>query len=245
VPSPVTGQHDSDGAIEMSPPAVEVREPVVVHPPISARTFARPPPSGARSWGLRAALAASIVLGLAGTATFGWLWHSQKTHGHLVTAQRDAARASLGTAQKRLALTIASLRATSALANQRKTVLLRAKKVLAKVDPLLSDADHIKQVASDIQAVRDTFARDSNQMTSDLIYLENYEANPQNYPGVDQYGLIAQVNNELSTVRDDYAALTASDGTFSVASTTFGNHATAFTAAVRELQAELQRATSK
>lgn len=223
----------------------EVRQPVVVHPPISAKSFAQRPSSEARSWKLRTALVASIVLGLAGTATFGLLWNSEKTHRHRVADQRDAAQASLSATQKKLATTLASLRATSALANQRRAVLLRAQTVLAKVDPLLSDADHIKQVASDIQSVRDTFANDSNQMTSDLLYLENYEANPQNYPGVDQYGLVAQVDNELSTVRSDYAALTASDSSFSDASTTFGNHATAFTQAVRKLQAELQRATSK
>jgi hypothetical protein len=248
-PTQVTPGRDNDAATvdlaaEQTRSADEVRRPVVVHPPISARTFVQRP-SDARSWKLRTALVASIVLGLAGTATFGWLWNSEKTHRQRVVAQRDAAQTSLNATQKRLATTLASLRATSALANQRKAVLLRAQTVLAKVDPLLSDADHIKQVASDIQSVRDTFASDSSQMTSDLIYLENYEANPQNYPGVDQYGLVAQVDNELATVRSDYAVLTASDGSFSDASTTFGNHATAFTEAVRKLQAELQRATSK
>jgi hypothetical protein len=218
---------------------------VVIYPPVSARSFAPQSSSEARSWKLRSALVASIVLGLAGTAVFGLLWNSEKTHRQRVAAERNAAQASLTASQTRLATTLASLRATSALANQRRAVLLRAQAVLAKVDPLLSDADHIKQVAGNIQTVRDTFASDSSQMTNDLIYLENYEANPQNYPGVDQYGLIAQVNNELSTVRSDYAALTTSDGSFSDASTTFGNHATAFTQAVRDLQAQLQRATSK
>lgn len=216
--------------------------PVVVHPPVPASSFGSPIK---RSWKLRTALVASVVLGLAGTGTFAWLWHSEKAQRHRVAVQRDTAQASLTATRMKLARTLASLQATTALAAQRRAVLLRAQTVLGKVDPLLSDADHIKQVASDIQSVRDTFAYDSGQMTADLLVLENFEANPQNYPAVDQYSLVAQVNSELATVRADYDALTASDSSFSDASTTFGNHATAFTQAVRKLQAELQRATSK
>jgi hypothetical protein len=104
--------------------------------------------------------------------------------------------------------------------------------VLKNVDPLLTDADQLQQITGSIQTARDTFALDSTQMTTDLIYLENYEANPQNYPGVDQYSLIAQVNSEIYAVNADYANLTSYDGNFSAASTKFGNHANGFTTSV-------------
>jgi hypothetical protein len=120
-------------------------------------------------------------------------------------------------------------------------VLLRAQTVLTNVDPLLSDADGIKLITTQIQSARDQFASDSAQMTSDLIDLENYEANPQNYPGVDQWALVSQVNGELETVRSDYASLTSTDSSFSGATTQFGQHADAFTTAVRALQGQLKK----
>ena len=216
----------------------------VIHPRVPRRTFSDST-LRSRKWRSRIAVVALILLGVAATSTFAWLWNAEKALHHRVAGERNVAAASLRSTKKQLGRTIVALHATSALANQRKAVLVKAQSVLGKVYPLLSDADHIEQVTGDIQLARDTFAYDSSQMTTDLLYLENYEANPQNYPGVDQWGLVAQVNAELATVRGDYAALTAGDGRFSDASTTFGNHATAFTEAVRKLQAQLQRAVSK
>lgn len=215
-----------------------VEAPTVIFPPVSKSAFA---PVEVRSRKLRVAFLVAVIVAVLGTGTFAFMWQSEKTHRNRTAAQRDLAQASLASARGKLAKTLATLNATRAIANERKAVLLRAQTVLAKVDPLLSDADGIKQVASQIQVARDTFASDSGQMTSDLIYLENFEANPQDYPGVDQWALVSQVNSELGTVRADYAALTSYDGRFSDASTKFGNHATAFTNAVRQLDAQLRR----
>jgi hypothetical protein len=195
-----------------------------------------------RRWAL-IVVSVLAVVGLAATTLFALLWRSEIHHATRVEASLDANQSSLRAAQAALALTRGQLAATTSLAARRRAVLLQAAKVLKKVDPLLSDADNIKQITSQIQTARDTFASDSTQMTADLIYLENFEANPQNYPGVDQASLVNQVNGELSTVRYDYAALTASDGTFSTATTTFGGHADAFTSAVRTLQKQLKSAT--
>lgn len=198
-------------------------------------------PSRRRRWPL---IVVSVIAagGLAATTSFALLLRSEIHHGTRLEASLDANQSSLRTAQTALALTRGKLAATTSLAARRRTVLLQAADVLKKVDPLLSDADNIKQITSQIQTARDTFASDSTQMTTDLIYLENFEANPQNYPGVDQASLVNQVNGELSTVRYDYAVLTTSDGTFSTATTTFGGHADAFTSAVRTLQKQLKSA---
>lgn len=205
-----------------------------------------PAPVASRSRRRRWALIVVSVIavgGLAAPTSFALLWRSEIHHGTRLEASLDANENSLRTAQTALALTRGKLAATTSLAARRRTVLLQAADVLKKVDPLLSDADNIKQITSQIQTARDTFASDSTQMTTDLIYLENFEANPQNYPGVDQSSLVNQVNVELSTVRYDYAVLTTSDGTFSTATTTFGGHADAFTSAVRTLQKQLKSAT--
>ena len=199
-------------------------------------------PSPRRRWPL-IVVAVIAVGGLAASASFALLWRSEVNHGTRLEASLDANESSLRTAQAALASTRGRLAATTSLAARRRTVLLQAAVVLKKVDPLLSDADSIKQITSQIQTARDTFANDSAQMTSDLLYLENFEANPQNYPGVDQYALVYQVDGELATVRADYAALTSSDGSFSDATTTFGTHADAFTSAVRTLQKQLKSVT--
>jgi len=126
------------------------------------------------------------------------------------------------------------------MSKRQAAIIRRAATVLTSVDPLLSDADGLKQITGQIQAARDTFATDSTQMTTDLLTLENYEANPQNYSNIDQTSLVNQVNSELGTVRSDFANLISYDGSFSDASTLFGHHADAFSKAVRGLQAELQ-----
>lgn len=185
--------------------------------------------------------AVAAVSGLAGAMAFAILWHSEVNHAGRLLHRLDAATKSLHVVRSELATTQARLAATSALSARRRAVLLQAQTVLTKVDPLLSDADGIKLITAQIQSARDQFASDSAQMTSDLLELENYEANPQNYPGVDQWALVNQVNGELETVRSDYYSLTSTDSSFSGASTKFGEHADAFTTAVRTLQGQLRK----
>jgi hypothetical protein len=183
------------------------------------------------------------LVGVTATTTFAVLWQMESRHATRVETSLHATASSLRSVRAALTATRGKLASTTSLAARRRAVLLQAAAVLTKVDPLLSDADNIKQITSQIQAARDTFAYDSAQMTADLLALENYEANPQNYPGVDQWSLVSQVNAELESVRLDYAALTSSDGTFSAATTKFGGHADAFTNAVRSLQKQLKSAT--
>jgi hypothetical protein len=228
----------SEGPTEILVSSSPVEASTVIHPPVPKSALE---PLIAREPKLRVAFAGTFVVALVAVGGLAFLWQSERTHRHRTVSQRSVAQANLAATNKKLARTVAALSSTRAISDRRKAVLLRAQAVLAKVDPLLSDADGIKQVTGQIQSARDTFAADSAQMTSDLLYLENYEANPQDYPGVDQYGLVSQVDSELYTVRSDYSALTAYDGQFSTASTKFGNHATAFTAAVRELDSELRR----
>ena len=227
-----------EGTVEFGRPVARLA-PVAVLP--STHANARP---------RRSRLA--IVLALAATAALGAavvlavLWHAQTQQATRLqhqldrtTAQLTATRSKLAATRSELVTTESKLAATRRLSARRGAVLVKAEAVLKKVDPLLSDADGIKQITSEIQTARDTFAADSTQMTSDLIALENYEANPQDYPTIDEFALVDQVTAELDTVRSDYAALTSSDGDFSDASTSFGNHADAFTNAVRSLQTQL------
>ena len=203
--------------------------------PVSA---ARPaPPSTRLSKRVRAALAGLVVVAVALGALVA-LEFVQHRHEQ---SRLSRTRGELNQTRGALAATTAQLKRTKSLSLRQAAILAQTAVVLKKVDPLLSDADHLQQITGNIETARDTFARDSAQMTSDLILLENYEANPQNYPNTDQYSLVAQVNSELQAVNADYATLTSYDGSFSAASTKFGNHADGFTTSVRELQRELQK----
>lgn len=155
------------------------------------------------------------------------------------------ARSELSQTHAALETTRAQLTKTKNLSLRQAAILVKTAAVLKKVDPLLSDADRLQGLTGNIQTARDAFAADSNQMTSDLLLLENYEANPENYPNVDQYYLVGQVNRELQSVDSDYANLSSYDTSFSAATTKFGNHADGFTASVRQLQRELQRLGAK
>ncbi len=159
--------------------------------PVSA---ARPePPSTGLSGRVRGALAGLIVVAVAlgAVAALEFVQHrheqSRLSRAHIELNQTHAA----------LAATTAQLTRTKSLSLRQAAILAQTAVVLKKVDPLLSDADRVQQITGNIETARDTFARDSAQMTSDLILLENYEANPQNYPNTDQYSLVAQVNSEL------------------------------------------------
>jgi hypothetical protein len=183
------------------------------------------------------ALPAGLAVGLVVVIALGAFEFVQARHEH---SRAVKARHELAQTRVTLAATRTSLARTESLSKRQGAILALTSLVLKKVDPLLTDADQLRQLTGNIQTARDTFARDSGQMTTDLIFLENYEANPQNYPSTDQYSLIAQVNSELQTVNAEYANLTTNDASFSAASTRFGNHADAFTAQVRLLQHQLQ-----
>jgi hypothetical protein len=151
---------------------------------------------------------------------------------------------TLKTTRSELAATQGRLRQSQALLARQQAILKQTALVLRKVDPLLSGADQLQQLTTEIQGARDTFASDSAQMTSDLIYLENVMADPVTYAGVDSWSLADQVNAELATVRSDFSTLAAYDSDYSDASRAFGNTATSLTTTVRQLQRELKQLSS-
>jgi len=203
--------------------------------PVSA---ARPdPPSTRLSGRVRGALAGLVVVAVAlgAVVALEFVQHQREQ------SRLSRARHELTQTHATLAATKAQLARTKSLSLRQAAILAQTAVVLKKVDPLLSDADQLQQITGSIETARDAFAVDSKQMTADLIYLENYEANPQDYPYVNQYDLVAQVNSELQAVNADSANMTSYDGSFSSASTKFGNHANGFTTSVRQLQRELQK----
>ena len=207
--------------------------------PVSA---SRPePPVIGISRRVRGALGGLIVVAVALSAVVAF---ELVQHGH-DQSRLSRARGKLSQARAALAGTTEQLARTKSLSLRQAAILTQTAVVLKRVDPLLSDADQLQQITGNIQTARDAFARDSAQMTSDLLLLENYEANPQDYSNIDQYSLVAQVDSELQTVRADYGSLTSYDGNFSTASTKFGNHADGFTTSVRQLQRELRKLGAK
>ena len=203
--------------------------------PVAASGLEESPHHMSRRLKLTVLVLAVAVAALAAVSAFEFVQYRHE-HSRLSNARQELARTRAS-----LSATTAQLTKTKHLSQRQAAILGQTASVLKKVDPLLSDADHLQQITGSIQVARDTFARDSTQMTSDLLTLENYEANPQNYPNVDQAGLVAQVNYELQTARDDFYSLSSYDGSFSAASTKFGHHADSFTAAVRQLQKALQQ----
>lgn len=222
-------------------PAVSASSPQVPEDTLVAATLSPAAAASTSRHGRSRIIVATLLaaIGVASLTVFAILWQSESDHATRLETRLDSSEAQLRATQSKLAATQTNLAATSSLSARRRLVLIRAQTVLTKVDPLLSDADGLKQITTQIQAARDAFAADSAQMTTDLLALENYEANPQNYPAIDQSSLANQVNAELGLVRSDYTTLTSSDGSFSTASTTFGTHADAFTTAVRGLQKQL------
>jgi transposase-like protein len=184
---------------------------------------------------LMVAASSLLLLGLiTALVLFAMAWHQQ-------TAKRRAAEATLSATRSELAATQGRLRQSQVLLARQQAILKQTALVLRKVDPLLSGADQLQQLTTEIQGARDTFASDSAQMTTDLIYLENVMADPAGYAGVDSWSLVNQVNAELATVRSDSSALAGYDGDYSDASSAFGNTATSLTTAVRRLQRELKQ----
>jgi len=162
-----------------------------------------------------------------------------------VTSELQLARSKIRSLQSQVATTKAKLTRIEALSTRQQTILRRTGVVLGKVDPLLSGADELRQLTGEIKIARDAFEADSQQAMSDAIVLENYEADPQNYPGVDEAALVDRVNSELETMRADAASLSSSDSSYDAASQRFGVNATSFTDSVRALQRELRGLKTK
>jgi len=198
-----------------------------------------------RSNRLAVAAAFVIVLLVAALAFAAIAWQRQRSAHHRVTSELQLARSKIRSLQSQVATTKAKLTRIEALSTRQQTILRRTGVVLGKVDPLLSGADELRQLTGEIKIARDAFEADSQQAMSDAIVLENYEADPQNYPGVDEAALVDRVNSELETMRADAASLSSSDSSYDAASQRFGVNATSFTDSVRALQRELRGLKTK
>ena len=220
------------------------RAPVVIHPPIliekprSSTTLER------RHWLMIAAVVTLFALGVGGTATFVWLWHSEKTQARRLTAERDLGRSRLAVTAQKLTSAQASLKATTALASERKTVLVRAQGVLGKVDQLLSSVDGLQQKSGDVQSAGATLSATAETMKADMVTLGNYVIQTdQAYidAGYEQQ-LIDTANADIASLGYQESQLGSSSSSYDAASSRFGTVANAFSASVRRLQQQLQRA---
>jgi HAMP domain-containing protein len=163
--------------------------------PVAASDLEESPHQISRRLKLTVLALAVAVAALAAFSAFEFVQYRHE-QSRLSNARQELARTRAS-----LSATTAQLTKTKRLSQRQEAILSETASVLKKVDPLLSDADHLQQITGSIQVARDTFASDSAQMTSDLLTLENYEANPQDYPQIDEGGLVALVSNELQTVR--------------------------------------------
>ncbi len=186
-----------------------------------------------------------LTLVFAVTATFAALWLVELArHSHTrskLGAEISQLEAGKRTIKSELASTRAELADVKALSARRRSVLLKAKAVLRKVEPLLSSVDELQQVTGDIQDVRNQFATSSASLVEDLITLANYLLRSDAY--YDTYwvnSMISRVNGELATVRYYASSLTGYDGDYNGASGRFETRANGYSAAVRQLQTQLE-----
>ena len=189
-------------------------------------------------WAAVAVLAAAAVLA---TVAFAVLWRSQVSHSVRLQHKLDTTTAQLATTRSILATTQSRLAATSALSARRRAVLLKARAVLTKVDPLLSSVDGVQQQAGSVQGQGSTLSGDAESLIQTTVTLVNYlVANGSNSDSTYVNALIDQANSELDAVRADEVLFAGDTGAYDTASTTFGNKADAFSAAVRSLQTQLK-----
>ncbi len=187
-----------------------------------------------------------LTLVFAVTATFAALWVVELTrHSHTrskLGAEITQLEAGKRAIKSELASTRAELADVKALSARRRSVLLKAKAVLRKVEPLLSSVDELQQVTGDIRDVRNEFATSSANLVEDLITLANYLLRTSDY-AYDTYwvnSMISRVNGELATVRYYARSLTGYDGDYNGASGRFETRANGYSAAVRQLQTQLE-----
>lgn len=192
-------------------------------------------------------LAAALIAALAAAVVFGLLWHNAAAQSTQLQQQLNATQATLARTNSLLATTTAQLRSTTALAAKRRAVLLRGKDVLSKVDPVLSSVDSIQNQSGSIQLDGETLSSDADNLTSALATALNYLANTD-YESFDvsyYSGLLGTANGYFYSMKNDEASFAGAESGYNGASATFGNRANAFSAAVRQLQRQLNNAVRK
>jgi hypothetical protein len=178
---------------------------------------------------------------LIGLIALGVLWHSER--GHAARLQDRLNQATLTLRQTRVTLTStrAKLAATNALSARRRTVLLKAQQVLKKVDPLLSSVDGVQQRAGDLQSQGTTMSDDAESLIQTTVTLVNYLVDwGSDADTAYVNGLIDEANSELNAVRADEVLFAGNTSDYDKARTVFGQHADAFSGAVRSLQQQLR-----
>ena len=232
-------------------PAVPVpaaSETAVIPVAAAEHTLVAPPPQGhhrfetsrghSKIWGAVAVLGLAAVMA---SVAFAVLWRSQVSHAVRLEHKLDTTAAQLATTRSTLATTQSRLAATSALSARRRAVLLKARAVLTKVDPLLSSVDGVQQQAGSVQGQGSTLSGDAESLIQTTVTLVNYlVANGSDSDSTYVNALIDQANSELDAVRADEVLFASDTGAYDTASTTFGNKADAFSAAVRSLQTQLK-----
>lgn len=185
------------------------------------------------------------IVFVAATTTFAALWLAELSrHSHTrskLGAEISQLEASRRTLESELASMRAELADVTALSARRRNVLLKTKAVLRNVEPLLSSVDELREVTGHMQDLRNQFRASSASLVDDLITLANYLLRSDAY--YDRYwvnSMIDRVNGELETVRYYANSLTGYDGDYNGASGRFETRANGYSAAVRELQTQLE-----
>ena len=188
---------------------------------------------------LAAGVAAFVVVGLA-----AWNIHQSQqlssANDEIAVLEGDKADLERG-----LAFTTAKLQSTEALSTRRKDVLEQAKTVVRQVDPVLSSADTLQVLTSQMQDQQASFADNSDSVISYLATMVDYLASTSAL-----YWDISYVQDVLDNAVTYYNASRADAdqlGTLSSrydrASRRFETKATGYTQAVERLQKRLVRAT--
>lgn len=192
-------------------------------------------------------LTAALLVCAAGLVAFAVLWQMQMSHAHSLSHTLARTESKLTSTSVQLRRTQAKLSSATALSEKRRFVLLQAKDVLGKVDPLLSSVDTIQNKAGAVGDQGSTLTSDAETFISTVADLVNYMLNTN--ASYYDYGYINQgidnANSELDTIRADEAVFASNTSAYGGASDAFSGKASAFTKSVRLLQKQLNEAASK
>jgi hypothetical protein len=229
-----------------APGADEERESkssaMVITPPIRLESPARAATASLSARWPMIMASVLVALGLIGSGTLGVLWIRERSYSHRTEVQRDAVRSELAATSQALRRTKTKLQSTTAIANQRKEVLRRARLVLAGVDRLLSNVDGMEQKSSSIQSSGSDLVFAAESTVDSMVALANYLI--QTDAAYIDYGyeqqLIDAANGAIDNLRYQESVLSGESAAYDTASTRFGNVADAFSKAVRDLQRQLR-----
>lgn len=137
------------------------------------------------------------------------------------------------------------LRDAQVLSTRRKRVLKDAESVLNRVDPVLSSADTMQNLTSDMQAEQASFAANSDQVISYLATMVNYLGSTDAYYYDIAYirGMLNEAVYYYDSSRGDADDLAGLSSRYDGASAAFERKATAYTRSIERLNKQLQAVT--